>query len=161
MLINGSPKVYFGATNGLRQGDPLSPLLFIVVIYILNRMLCLAMDNNLIEGIKFPHNGLEVLNIQYTDDTLLFLQPSDEGLINLKRILCCFQVILGQNINFHKSSLTGIRIPCSQAERLSSILECSQASLPINYLRILLNFKKASFNDWTAVLDNLHTYLDS
>ena len=63
ILANGSPKGFFGASNGLRQGNPLSPLLFIIVTHVLNRMLCLGKDNNLIEGIKFPHNGPEILNI--------------------------------------------------------------------------------------------------
>ena len=75
----------------------------------------MAIDNNLIKGIKFPYIGLEVLNIQYADDTLLFLEPSEEGLINLKRILCCFQVVLRLKINFNKSSLTSIGTPSSLA----------------------------------------------
>ena len=110
ILINGTPKGYFGASNGLKQGDPLCPLLFISVTHILNRMLYLGKENHLIKGILFPHNGPNVLNIKYADDTLLFLESSDENLINLKRILCCFQVCSGLKINFHKSSITGIGI---------------------------------------------------
>ena len=78
ILVNGSPKGYFGASNGLRQGDPLSPLLFIMVTHSLNRMPCFGKDRNLIQWIKYPNNGPEILNIQYADDTLLFLTPSDE-----------------------------------------------------------------------------------
>ena len=62
-MINRSPRGFFGASNGLRQGDPLSPLLFIIVTHILNRMLNLGRENNLIKGIKFPHNGPKVMNI--------------------------------------------------------------------------------------------------
>lgn len=63
ILINGSPNEYFGASNGLRQGDSLFPLLFIIITYVLNKMLYLGQSNNLLKGIKFPNNGLEVLNI--------------------------------------------------------------------------------------------------
>ena len=124
ILINGSPKGHFGASNGLRHGDPLSHLLFILVTYIINRMLCLGKENNLIRGISFPLNGPDVLNIQYADDTLPFLEPFDECLINLKRIFCCFQVSSGLKINFHKSSLTWIGIIDELSERYSSILGC-------------------------------------
>ena len=147
VLIDGSPKGHFGATNGLRQGDPLLPVLFILVTYIHNRMLCLGKDNNLIRGINFPHNGPDVLNIQYANDTLLFLEPSEECLINLKRILCCFQVCSGLKFNFHISTLTGIGITTELFERYSSILGCKLQALPINYLDLPLNFKKTSYND--------------
>ena len=101
ILVNGSPKGFFGASNGLKQGDVLSPLLFIVATHILNRMLALEKENNLIKGIQYPHAGSDVVNIQYADDTLLFLSPSEDYVINLKRILCCFQTCFGLKINFN------------------------------------------------------------
>ena len=159
-MINGTPKGHFISSNGLRQGDPLSPLLFILVTYILNRMLCLGKEQNLIRGIVFHHNGPDVLNIQYADDTFLFLEPSVDCFINLKRILVCFQACFGLKINFHKSSLTGIGIDNDLSERHSSILGCVQASLPITYLGLPLHFKNASFNDWATVLYKLNTRLD-
>ena len=75
------PKGYFGASNGLRQGDPLSPLLFIVATHILNRMLALGSDNQLINGIQFPHSRPSVTNIQYADDTLIFITPSVDNVV--------------------------------------------------------------------------------
>ena len=63
ILINGSPKDYFGASNGLRQGDPLSLLLFIMTTYIFNRMLALAVESQLIASIQHPNNGSNVTNI--------------------------------------------------------------------------------------------------
>ena len=111
ILVNGSPRDLFDASNGLRQGDPLSPILFIIVTRVLNRILHLGRQNDLIEDIKFPHNSPEIMNIQYIDDTLIFLEPSNCYIVNLKRILCYFQACVGLKINFHKSSLTGISIP--------------------------------------------------
>ena len=76
----------------------------------INRMLALAVDNHLNEGIKYPNNGPMVTNIQYADDTLIFLDPSEEHVVNLKRILCCFQAYSGLKINFSKSSITGVGV---------------------------------------------------
>ena len=86
------------------------------------RMLALEMQNNLIQGIQFPHSGPQFLNIQYAYDTFIFLTPREDGIINLKRILCCFQAYSGLKINFSKSSLTEIKIPNAQLDRFCAIL---------------------------------------
>ena len=49
-----------------------------VASHIHNRMLTLVKENNLIKGIQYPYAGLEVVNIQYADDTLLFLSPTED-----------------------------------------------------------------------------------
>ena len=87
------------------------------------------------------------MNIQYADDTIIFLSPEEEGIINLKRILDCFQACSGLKINFSKSSLTGIKMSDEQVNRFSSILGCSSLELPIVYLGLSLHFKKATFKD--------------
>ena len=147
VLVNGSPRGFFRAFNRLRQRDPLSPLLFIVAAHVLNRMLALSLSNNLISGIQFPNGGPQVLNIQYADDTLLFLSLEEQGIINLKRILGCFQVCFGFKINFGKSSITGIQVPEDQVLRFSFILRYTPSTLPMAYLGLPLHLKKATFKD--------------
>jgi hypothetical protein len=48
--VNGNPSSFFNSTRGLRQGDPLSPLLFVVVMEALSRMLIAAMDQGNLTG---------------------------------------------------------------------------------------------------------------
>ena len=122
ILVNRFPKDYFGASNGFRQGNLLSPLLFIVTTHIFNRMLALGKENQLITGIQVPYFGPNVKNIQYADGTLIFLAPTEECVVNLKRILCCFWTRSGLKINFGKSSLTGVGIPEDLLNRFCSIL---------------------------------------
>ena len=74
-------------------------------------MLALGSNNGHIRGIQYPHSESSVINIQYADDTVIFLTPSLEGVVNLKRILCCFQVCSGLKINFNKSSISGMGVP--------------------------------------------------
>ena len=161
VLVNGSPIGFFSSSNGLRQRDPLSPSLFIVVTHILNRMLALGFDNGLIHGIQYPHSGPSIINIQYTNDTVIFLTPSLEGVVNLKRILCCFQTCSGLKINFNKSSISGMGVPDDLLLHACDIMGCTSLPLPIKYLGLPLYFKKASFKDWALVIDKFTAKLDT
>ena len=50
VLVNGSPEGFFGSSHELRQGDPLSPLLFLLIMEVLSRLLRKTKDGNLIRG---------------------------------------------------------------------------------------------------------------
>ena len=99
--------------------------------------------------------------IQENYANTLFLEPLDRCIVNLKRILCCFQACAGLKINFHKSSLTGIGILKDIVNRYCCILGCSQSSLPLSYLGLLIHYRKATYNDWTVVIDKITGKLES
>ena len=128
LLINGTSYDHFSTSNGLRQRLPLSPLLFTLVTSVLNMMLALAQTDDLIKGISFSNSSPSVLNIQYVDDTLIFLSPFEEYLCNLKKVLCCFQLVLGLKINFQKSSITSVVLLNTLVERYKNI---SVVTLPL------------------------------
>jgi hypothetical protein len=85
----------------LRQGDPLSPLLFNLVVDALGAMLEAAKEKGRIVGLV-PHlieGG--VTHLQYADDTVVMVQNSRESVLNLKFILYCFKSMSGMKINYH------------------------------------------------------------
>jgi hypothetical protein len=55
ILINGVPSKTFSPQRGLRQGDPLSPYLFIISAYVLSGLITRAQNNKLIKGVKIAH----------------------------------------------------------------------------------------------------------
>ena len=96
---------YFQTRKGLRQGDPLSPILFNIVADMLAIIIEHAKIDGQIEGVV-PHlvdGGLSIL--QYADDTILFMEHDLEKARNLKLILSAFEQLSGLKINFHKSEL--------------------------------------------------------
>jgi hypothetical protein len=106
--INDENSTYFKPGKGLRQGDPLSPLLFNLVADIFTRMLIKAAANNLISGLLPNTFEGGIISLQYADDTLLFLQDDLEKANNLKWLLLCYEQMTGMMINFDKSDLLTI-----------------------------------------------------
>lgn len=87
ILINGSPCGFFKAFRGLRQGDPLSPYLFILSMEILSRMSHLVENQNLIKGIKISKNNLKINHLLYVDDLLILLRACTPEVKNGKFLL--------------------------------------------------------------------------
>jgi hypothetical protein len=79
IIVNDKNSSFFKPGNGLRQGDPLSPLLFNLVVDVFIRMLSRAANGGYIRGLMtslYPHR---VRNLQYADDTLLFLDSDEQS----------------------------------------------------------------------------------
>ncbi|KAK2660315.1 hypothetical protein Ddye_006848 [Dipteronia dyeriana] len=94
--------------RGLRQGGPLSPFLFNLVVEVLSMMLFKAKECGLIRGIGFGNNDTHITHLQFADDTMLFIEPSLDYLLNAKRILRCFELASGLKFFFHKSYLVKV-----------------------------------------------------
>jgi hypothetical protein len=95
----------FKTRKGLRQGDPLSPILFNIVADMLSVLINRAKREGQIKGI-IPHLVDGCLSIlQYADDTIIFMEHDLESARNLKLILCAFEQLSGLKINYHKSEI--------------------------------------------------------
>jgi retron-type reverse transcriptase len=95
----------FQTRKGLRQGDPLSPILFNIVADMLAILIDRAKEVGKV-GSLLPHlidGGISIL--QYADDTILFLEHDIAKAVNMKLILCIFVQLSCLKINFHKSEI--------------------------------------------------------
>jgi len=80
ILLNGSPCKPFKIGRGLRQGDPLSPFLFVLMAEVLNQVLLRASNMGLFQGLKVGRQEVLLTHLQFTDDTLLFCEANEESL---------------------------------------------------------------------------------
>jgi hypothetical protein len=110
LTVNNVEGEFFQTGKGLRQGDPLSPLLFNIVVDVLSKMLQKVASDDLIKGLGFELVPGGFISLQYADDTLLFLDNDEGHARNLKCILTCFELLSGMRVNFHKSELVSINI---------------------------------------------------
>ncbi|GAU26295.1 hypothetical protein TSUD_55930 [Trifolium subterraneum] len=103
VLVSGSPTKDFVVGKGLRQGDPLSPFLFLLVAEGLIRMMRKAVDNGSFTGYKI-NNDLHFHTLQFADDTVIVGDGNSDNLWTLKTVLRSFELVSGLKIKFFKSS---------------------------------------------------------
>ena len=80
ILVNGVPCKPFKMKRGLRQGDPLSPYLFVMMAEVLNKLLSKAAEIGFFDGIKVGSREVTLTHLQFADDTLIFCEPKVEYL---------------------------------------------------------------------------------
>jgi hypothetical protein len=108
--VNDETSPYFKPGKGLRQGDPLPPLLFNLVIDVFSRMLVKAAMRWYISGFMNSLSLEGVISLQYADDTLIFLNHDYDAVCYLKWVMVYFEQLSGMKINYHKSDLTPVNL---------------------------------------------------
>ena len=90
ILLNGSPTGTFQSSRGIRQGDPLSPFLFILMAEGLSRLLQSRVEGGELRGIRLTESLEAQTHHQFVDDTMLMGHPSVQEAQSSKKILDLF-----------------------------------------------------------------------
>ena len=97
VIINESPDGFFGSSRGLRQGDPLYPLLFLLVMEVLSRLLKKTEDGGFLSSFQASPTvgggGLHIFHFLFVDDTILFCDISSKQLLYIRMVLIFFESI--------------------------------------------------------------------
>lgn len=93
------------------------------------------------------------------NNTIIFSGASKQYINHLKFIIYSFEVACGLTINFLKSTLIGISLNQSKTSTFSSILVCSQSSLPMSYLGFPLHYNKPWRSDWVFLKQKIERKL--
>ncbi|XP_071708160.1 uncharacterized protein [Rutidosis leptorrhynchoides] len=119
VLVNGSPTHEFKLERGIRQGDPLSPFLFIVAAEGLNILTKKGIHCGLFKGVDIGSHKVLLSHLQYANDTIFFGEWSRLNFCYLVKLLNCFEKMSGLKINYNKSSLYGLGVIRDEVERLA------------------------------------------
>jgi len=137
VLVNGAPGPWFGCKRGLRQGDPLSPYLFLLVADVLQQLIKRH------AGIRHPAApNLQCPVLQYADDTLILVRAERQDVENLKVVLDQFSTATGLKINYDKSTMVPMHTAAATVGALQGILGCQVGSFPQTYLGLPLSDTK-------------------
>jgi hypothetical protein len=123
-MLNGVPGLIFKRRREVRQGDPLSPLMFVLAADTLQSMVNHAMRENYIHRPLALQCSSSFLIVQYADDTLVIMQADVHRLIHLKVLLHRFGEATGLRVNYEKSNLIPINIPNDRVNLFTSALNC-------------------------------------
>lgn len=103
--IEGQPRGHFVSSRGVRQGDPLSPYLFILCAEGLSHRLDLKQKQGRIQGIFASRSGPRITHLLFVDDSLLFSRAMEQDSRSIMTILKDYEKASGQLVNVRKSSL--------------------------------------------------------
>ncbi|XP_076953244.1 uncharacterized protein LOC143627270 [Bidens hawaiensis] len=124
VLVNGSRTREFQCTRGIRQGDPLSPLLFLIAMVGLSGILKEAVSKGFFHGIRVGHNGPTLSHFLYADDAVFLGEWNTTNAVNLKRILRVFHAVSGLKVNLNKCRVFGTKVDDGEVLGIARILHC-------------------------------------
>lgn len=149
--LNNQLGPYFLSHKGVRQGDPLSPILFNFAADCLTRMMIKAQSNGLITGLaaNLIPNGIAIL--QYADDTIICLENNIEKARNTKLLLYMYEVMSGLKINFMKSEIILVNGDNLLAQQYAEIFNCHIGLFPMKYLGVPISPSRLHVIDWAPL----------
>ncbi|CAN0917077.1 Uncharacterized mitochondrial protein AtMg01250, partial [Linum grandiflorum] len=146
--------------RGLRQGDPLSPLLFAICSEGLSRLLTSSLASGTLKGIKVSRSAPQISHLFFTDDSFLYLEVNQVSTLKLKDLFHQFQLFSGQKINFGKSAIFfSQNTPPDLQLRFSQVLGVQAIGVLDKYLGLSSLTPKSKKDMFTSLEDKLRKKL--
>lgn len=158
LLINGECTARFDSSTGIRQGDPLSPYLFVIAMQVLSALLKKAESNHELD--PFSCGPLSVSHVIFADDPMIFLHADKKNACHLKHLLDDFTALSKLRINFNKSAVY-FGGPVKHRQWIVSHLGLNQEELLVRYLGLLLLSKRLSATSCAPLQQAITTRLQS
>ena len=163
ILINGTPHGFFGSSRGLWQCNPLSPLLFVLVMEAVGKMLDKTVHEGCLSGFSVgvsAGRSLMVSHLFFADDTLIFCDANINQMLILRMVLIWFEAVSGLKVNLDKSELVAVGA-VHNMDLLVAVLGCKQGSLAMKYLGLPLGAKFKDKSIWNPILEKMERKLAS
>lgn len=151
---NGFIPEFFNLRKGCRQGDPISPYVFILCAEILGKM---VRDSKSIKGIKI--NEKEFRLSQYADDTQIFLDGTEKSLKETLNIMKTFYIMSGLKINVEKTRAIWIGSLSNSNRQLCKEYKLDWSQGPFKILGVM--FTAEVFNIWDVNTEQIYKNVEN
>ncbi|GJT75071.1 RNA-directed DNA polymerase, eukaryota [Tanacetum coccineum] len=160
VLVNGSPTSEFSFWRGLKQGDPLSPFLFILIMESLHISFSRASSDGFFKGIQIK-GSITISHLFYADDAMFIGEWSDSNLKNVVKILNCFYYASGLKINIDKSQLLGVGVPRSTVAQAAVEIGCMVLNHQFRYLGVMVGEPMSRRSAWDDTVNKIRSRLSN
>ncbi|KAL0297680.1 UNVERIFIED_CONTAM: LINE-1 reverse transcriptase [Sesamum radiatum] len=155
--LNGSIYGYFLGVRGLRQGDPMSPYLFVLVMEIWHSLLRYRVQENASFQYHWKCKEQRLLNLCFADDVLLFCKADILSILVIKNTLCEFAELSGLKVNPHKSQIILSRAVQQDKQQMIDSLGFQEGFLPVKYLGVPLISSRLTIANCRPLIDKLES----
>jgi hypothetical protein len=161
ILLNGVSSKVFHCKRRVRQGDPLSPLLFVLAADLLQSLINKAKEMGLLRLHIIVGYTVDFPIIQYVVDTLLIMEACPQQLMVLKAILNTFADFTGLKMNHSKSNMVPINRSPERLAHLAATFNCQAGSLPFTYMGLPLITSKQTIQECLRLVHRVERRLIS
>ena len=155
-LVNGSPQGAVNPSRGIRQGDPLSPYIFILCTEVLCALCDKALLDGTLYGVRVSRASPAINHLLFADDTMFFCKSNPTSVNTLLNILQRYEALSGQRINFAKSAITfSAKTPPEVKRRVKTILSIEAEGGLGKYLGLPELFGRKKRDIFAAILDRI------
>ncbi|GJR72291.1 RNA-directed DNA polymerase, eukaryota [Tanacetum coccineum] len=152
------PTEEFQFGKGLKQGDPLSLFLFILIMESLHLSVQRVVDEGMFHGINLG-GVVNLSHMFYADDAVFVRQWSESNISTLVHVLECFHRVSGLKINMSKSKIMGIHVDNVNVSRAANKLGCLVLKTPFLYLGSFVGRAMHQLQAWNDIVDRVRRRL--
>ncbi|XP_048422575.1 uncharacterized protein LOC125469371 [Pyrus x bretschneideri] len=161
-IVNGELTDSFSPQCGIRQGDPLSPYLFVLCMEKLSHIINGCITTKKWKPVKLSSNGPPVSHLFFADDLILFAEASSTQARLLKDCLDIFCAVSSQQVNFDKSCIyCSPNISRSKAIEIANICGSPLTSDLGHYLGVLLLHSRVNKETYGNIVEKVQRRLSA
>ncbi|KAH7866207.1 hypothetical protein Vadar_017075 [Vaccinium darrowii] len=154
LSINGEAIGSIMGKKGLRQGDPLSSYLFVIVMEVLTQIL-----KEKSQGPNFHFHWrcekTRIINLCFADDLMIFCKGELSSILCIQEALTEFEALSGLSPSPGKSNIFFSGVPPTVKQAILEALHFQEGTLPVRYLGVPLISTKLKYTDCKALIDRI------